>query len=201
MLKLPFAYYRNKDVIFLSKDLLGKYLMTKIGSEEITGGMIVETEAYNGINDKASHAYSNRRTKRNEMMYAKGGVSYVYVCYGIHCLFNIVTGNVNDPQAILVRAIKPIIGFASIMRRRKKDKISYSIASGPGILCQSLGIRLKHNGIPLDGSQIWVEDRKNKIATENIIASSRVGVDYAEEDALLPWRFRIKDNPWTSKNK
>lgn len=191
MAKIPLEYYHNDDVLFLSRDLLGKYLMTNVNGE-ITGGMITETEAYRGPEDKASHAYGNRRTKRTEVMFGEGGYSYVFKCYGIHSLFNIVTNRKDTPHAILIRAIQPEIGIDIMLRRRHKTKLDKTVASGPGTLTEALGIDCSHNGLPLIGPIIWLEDRGIKIAKEYIVESHRVGVDYAEEHAALPWRFILK---------
>lgn len=185
---LPVEYYRNPDVLFLSKDLLGKYLFTHIGST-VTGGIITETEAYQGPEDRASHAYGNRRTKRTETMFKAGGVCYVFQCYGIHNLFNVVTNEVDTPHAILIRAIKPMMGIEEMLRRRKKKKLDSRLTNGPGSLSQALGITTKHNGLPLTGPEIWLEDRNVKIPRGSITATPRIGVDYAGEDALLHWRF------------
>lgn len=187
---LPLDYYKSHDVVFLSRDLLGKFLFTQIDSI-ITGGMIIETEAYRAPEDRASHAYGNRRTKRNEIMYSEGGVSYVYQCYGIHALFNIVTNDIGIPHAILIRAIEPTVGIDEMLRRRKKDKIDRTLSGGPGTLTQALGITCKDNGLSLAGPRIWIENRGVYVPPESIISSPRVGVDYAGEDALLPWRFRL----------
>ncbi|MBA3958512.1 MAG: DNA-3-methyladenine glycosylase [Parachlamydiaceae bacterium] len=183
---LPREYYLNPDVLFLSRDLIGKYLMTKIGPT-VTGGMITETEAYRAPNDRASHAYNNRRTKRTETMFQEGGICYVYKCYGIHSLFNIVTNGEDFPHAILIRAIQPKIGIEEMLKRRHKTEVSSGLASGPGTLTQALGITTAHNELPLTGPTIWLEDRNVKI--ENIKTGPRIGVEYAQEDALLPWRF------------
>lgn len=190
MKTLPLKYYKHHDVVFLSRDLLGKYLFTHIGSK-ITGGMIIETEAYRAPEDRASHAFGNRRTKRNEVMYHEGGTSYVYQCYGIHALFNVVTNQADVPHAILIRAIKPEFGVEEMLRRRKKEKVDKTLSGGPGTVAQALGITLKHNGLKLTGPEIWIEDRGVVVAAEMILAGPRIGVDYAGEDALLPWRFRI----------
>src|SRR6185437_5047411 len=112
----------------------------------ITGGMIIETEAYRAPEDRASHAFGNRRTKRNEVMYHDGGRAYVYLCYGLHALFNVVTNEEGIPHAILIRAIKPEIGVEEMLRRRKKSKVDKTLASGPGTVSQALGITTKHNG-------------------------------------------------------
>lgn len=184
-------YYLQDDVVKLSRELLGKYLFTRF-DDKLTGGIIIETEAYRGPEDKASHAFGNRRTKRNEVMYHDGGISYVYLCYGIHSLFNIVTNKENIPHAILIRAIEPIAGVEYMLSRRGKHKLTPSLTSGPGALTVALGINTRHNGLPLEGPEIWVEDRGIKVPGKDIVAGPRVGVDYAGEDALLPWRFRLK---------
>lgn len=188
---LPDDYYLHQDVLHLSQDLLGKYLMTNF-DDVITGGMIIETEAYRGPEDKASHAFNNRRTNRNEVMYHKGGICYVYLCYGLHSLFNIVTNGEEIPHAVLIRAIKPEIGVEEMLRRRRKSKFDKTLTSGPGAVSQALGIHTKHNGLSLSGPSIWIEDHGITISSQDIITSPRVGVEYAKEHALLPWRFRMK---------
>ncbi len=190
MTKLTKDFYLRDDVVQISKDLLGKYLFTKIDGK-ITAGIITETEAYEGITDKASHAYNNRRTKRTEVMFAEGGISYVYLCYGIHHLFNVVTNVKNVPHAVLIRAVKPAEGNEMILLRRNADKMHSRISAGPGTVSQALGIRTEHSGLNLGGNKIWIEDKGIKVPKENIIAGPRIGVDYAEEDALLPYRFVI----------
>ncbi|MDD4869982.1 MAG: DNA-3-methyladenine glycosylase [Kiritimatiellae bacterium] len=199
MPKIKQSFFTRPDVIQISRELLGKYLFTKIGKSIITGGMIVETEAYAGPEDRASHAHGNRRTKRTEPMFHRGGIAYVYLCYGMYPLFNIVTNVENIPHAILVRAIQPTYGTAVILKRRNKTKLDRSVAGGPGALCKALGINLGHNGEKLTGRNIWLEDRDCILKTSQIVASPRVGVDYAGSHAKRPWRFRIKNNPWTSK--
>lgn len=187
---LALDYFQHDDVVFLSRDLLGKFLFTCIDGC-ITGGMITETEAYRGPEDRASHAYNNRRTPRNEVMYHRGGVAYVYRCYGIHNLFNIVTNIENIPHAILIRAIAPTIGIEQMEKRRRMPKESKSLTDGPGKVSQALGIDKGCNGLPLKGPLIWLEDRCVKIDSLKISAGPRIGVDYAGKDALLPWRFTI----------
>ncbi|MBX9851465.1 MAG: DNA-3-methyladenine glycosylase [Cytophagaceae bacterium] len=200
MSKLPREFYLREDVIQISKDLLGKFLFTRINGKT-TAGMIVETEAYMAPDDKASHAYGSRRTPRTEPFYKDGGISYVYLCYGIHYLFNIVTNYKNIPHAILIRAIEPKEGTETMLKRRRKTRVSYGLTAGPGSLSLALGITTKHNGLDLAGDMIWLEDKGIVIPEKEIIKSPRVGVAYAEEYAAKPWRFRIKDNPWTSKAK
>lgn len=190
MSKLTRDFYLRDDVVQISKDLLGKYLFTKIDGK-VTAGIITETEAYAGATDKASHAYKNRRTNRTEIMFAQGGLSYVYLCYGIHHLFNIVTNVKDIPHAVLIRAIKPMEGIDLILKRRKALKMHNKIASGPGTVSQALGILTKHNGLNLTGNEIWVEDKGITILKDAIISSPRIGVDYAEEDAKLLYRFNV----------
>jgi len=195
---LPMNFYRQADVLAVSKQLLGKCLFTCIDNQ-LTGGVIVETEAYKAPEDRASHAYGMKRTKRNEAMYQPGGISYVYLCYGIHALFNIVTNQEGIPHAILIRAIEPITGIKTMLARRRKSKTDRSLTGGPGALSQALGMTVQHNGLSLRGPKIWVEDIQVTVPENEILASPRVGIDYAGEDARLPWRFRIRNNPWTSK--
>jgi DNA-3-methyladenine glycosylase len=200
MSRLPKKFYTREDVIQISKDLLGKFLYTNIDGK-FTGGMIVETEAYHGAEDKASHAFGNKKTPRTEPFYEEGGISYVYLCYGIHYLFNIITNKKDIPHAVLIRAIEPTEGIEQMLHRRRMTKPLYNLTAGPGAMSMALGITTKHNAIDLRGNQIWLEDQNIKIAEENIIASPRVGVAYAKEYALKPWRFRVKGSLWTSKAK
>ncbi|GAL85399.1 3-methyladenine DNA glycosylase [Sporocytophaga myxococcoides] len=197
-MKLTKAFYTREDVITISKELLGKYLVTFIDGR-LTSGMIVETEAYLGAEDKASHAYGNRKTKRTEPFYKEGGIAYVYMCYGIHYLFNIITNKTDIPHAVLIRALEPSEGLDAMLERRKKTKLQPELTAGPGALSVALGISANHNETDLSGNEIWVEDRGVIVKNNEIIASPRVGVAYAKEYALKPWRFRIKDNPYTSK--
>lgn len=193
---LPLTYYQHDDVLFLSRDLLGKFLVTNIQGQ-LTSGMIVETEAYRGPEDRASHAYGARRTKRTEVMFHEGGKCYVYLCYGIHAIFNVITNRADFPHGVMIRSLEPVDGIQTMLKRRKKTKIEKTLTLGPGALTQALGITTVHSGLPLSGPLIWIEDRQIKVSSEDIIASPRIGIDYAMEHALLPWRYRIKDNPWT----
>lgn len=197
-MKLPFSYYLNQDVIFLAKNLLGKVLFTQIDGK-ITAGVIVETEAYFGIQDKASHAYGGRRTNRTEPMFGKGGVSYVYLCYGIHNLFNIVTSVEGEPHAVLVRAIEPLIGTDIMEARRNISANKPSISSGPGSAAKALGIDRSFNDKDLTGEEIWIEDHNIRYTDNEIVESPRVGIAYAQEHALLPLRFFVKGNKYVSK--
>jgi DNA-3-methyladenine glycosylase len=262
--KLQKSFFVREDTLQAAKELLGKYLLTNINGEGITGGKIVEVEAYLGAEDKASHGYNNRRTKRNENLYKEGGNAYVYFCYGMYYLFNVVTGSKNTANAVLIRAIEPEIGIDIMIQRKmrrlkskgdlsinktlkinsiinriapgleKNNIILNRITSGPGLLTIALGIDLRHNGIAIcenenmtidandsnnfnkfninndknisnnddeykNKLEIWLEDRSVNISNKDIIETVRIGVDYAEEHALLPWRFKIKGNNWVSK--
>jgi DNA-3-methyladenine glycosylase len=188
---LPLEFYQREDVLEISQDLLGKVLMTHINGVQ-TGGIITETEAYRGPEDRASHAFNGRRTKRNEVMYHQGGMAYVYLIYGIHSMFNIVTNNLGIPHAILIRAIMPTLGIEHMLTRRDKTKATPLLTNGPGTLAQALGINVIHNGLPLTGPVIWLEDHQIKIEKDLIIKGPRVGIDYAGEHASLPWRFIYK---------
>lgn len=198
MNKLSLSFYTRPDVVQISRDLLGKYLFTHINGVR-TGGKIVETEAYSGQNDKACHSHLGRRTERTEIMYHTGGVAYVYLTYGMHHLFNIVTNQQGLADAVLIRAIEPKEGIEEMMLRRGLQKVEKRLTAGPGVLSQALGISREDYGTPLSGSSIWVEDWKEEINEGEIIARPRVGIAYAGEDALLPWRFSIRENPWVSK--
>ena len=197
---LPVSFYTRKDVTRIAKDLLGKVLVTEFEGQ-YTSGMIVETEAYAGASDKASHAFGNRRTKRTEIMYKEGGAAYVYIIYGLYHLFNVVTHEAEIPHAVLVRAIEPLEGIDIMLKRRKQETLKPMLTAGPGALSAALGIHTRHTGYDLQGPEIYIEDRGIKIPAKHIIAGARVGVGYAQEDALLPYRFHVKDNPYVSKAK
>lgn len=198
--RLPLDFYLSEDVLTLSEKLLGKVLCTKINGT-LTSGVIVETEAYKAPKDKASHAYQNKLTDRTKVMFRPGGIAYVYLCYGIHHLFNVVTGPGEKAHAILVRALEPLDGVREMLKRRNMNKAETRLTAGPGSLSAALGISTALSGEPLatKPSKIWLEDRGIKVGS--VIKSPRVGVDYAEECAAWNWRFRVKDNIWTSKAK
>ena len=197
MSKLTVEFYQREDVLLISRELLGKVLYTNFHGK-LTSGIIVETEAYAGVTDKASHAYGGRRTKRTETMYAKGGSAYVYLCYGIHHLFNIVTNKENIPNAVLIRAIQPQDGIEIMLQRRNKKKVDQSFTAGPGSLTQALGITVKDSGTFLMDNLIWLEDQNINYTNQDILASPRVGVQYAGKDAQNPWRFQVEISPWVS---
>lgn len=197
-LKLPESFYLGADVVAISKSLLGKYIFTCIDGL-LTGGYIVETEAYNGVIDKASHAFGNRLTKRTQTMFEKGGVAYVYLCYGIHEMLNVVTAEEGNPKAILIRAIEPTEGIDIIKIRRGMESIKPNITAGPGSVAKALGIDRKLNGISLQSDTLWIEDRGLSFANDQVAAVPRIGVAYAGQDALLPYRFYVKGNVYVSK--
>lgn len=198
MSKLSSGFYQQEDVVALAWQLLGKRLYTCVNGV-LTGGIIVETEAYNGITDKASHAYGNRYTPRTAPMYQAGGISYVYLCYGIHYLFNVVTGRENNPQAVLIRGIEPLEGTEIMLERRNMTRLLPRITAGPGALAKALGIDKQLNAKILTGNEIWIEDGTISYKDSQTVASPRIGVAYAQEHAFLPWRFYVKGNPYVSK--
>lgn len=200
MSKLPSAFYQQQDVVMVARQLLGKQLTTRF-NDIITAGIIVETEAYAGVTDRASHAFGGRRTPRTEIMYAPGGVAYVYLCYGIHHLFNVVTSMAGVPHAVLIRAIEPVIGIDTMLHRCGKAVLSAKLTAGPGNLSRALGIDRLHTGEHLEGEQIWIEDVGYQLAATEIVSTTRVGVHYARQDAYLPYRFYIRGNPWVSNGK
>lgn len=188
MNRLQKSYFLGHDVLAIARDLLGKYLFT-MKDGQLAGGIISEVEAYKGTTDKASHAYGGRRTRRNEMMYHEGGVVYMYLCYGMHHMLNIVTNEEDIPDAVLIRGIIPTHGEELMLRRTGKSRMSCDIGSGPGKVSKLLGLTVADNGCPLTGDTVWVEDRGLQIPDNQIEITPRIGVDYAGEDALLPYRF------------
>jgi DNA-3-methyladenine glycosylase len=190
-MKLEKAAYLGTDVVFLARDFIGKVLCTNIQGN-CCSGIITETEAYAGINDRASHAWGDRRTARTEPMYLDGGIAYIYLIYGMYSLFNIVTAPAGTPHAILVRAIHPLDGI-EFMKQRRKTSTMKSMTDGPGKLSLAMGLHYSDSGEDLCGSKIWIEDRGIKLEKNKIISGPRVGIDYAGKDALLPYRFRLSD--------
>ncbi len=197
--KLSNEFYRHEDVLGIARSLIGKQIFTQIDGY-LTGGIIAETEAYNGISDRASHAYGGRKTNRTEVMYREGGIAYVYFSYGMHYLFNVVTGKKDNPQAVLIRGIIPAIGIETILKRRNQVKINSATVNGPAKLCQALGISLKQNTISLQSDTLWIEEAR-KIGPGEIFITTRVGIDYAGEDASLPYRFILMDKDYRTAKK
>jgi DNA-3-methyladenine glycosylase len=197
MEKLPESFYQRPNVLTIAKELLGKVLITKWNGI-VTSARIVETEAYAGAIDKASHAYGGRRTKRNEIMYTRGGVAYVYFIYGIHHLFNVVTNLDETPHAILIRGAEPLRGIKEMLKRTGKEKLDNTLTRGPGNLSKALGIYTLHSGTSLMDKTLFIADDGWRYKKKEIASSPRIGVDYAGKDALLPYRFFIKGNPYVS---
>jgi DNA-3-methyladenine glycosylase len=196
-MKLDEHFFLGTDVVKIARNLLGKALFTNIDGI-VTGGLIVETEAYSW-KERGCHAYNARKTNRNAIMFEPGGHAYVYLCYGIHHLFNVVTNVAGTADAVLIRALEPLAGVEVMKVRRGKIANPYLLTSGPGKLTRALGIDLSFNGKYLLDSEVWLEDVGKKIAKTDIEASARIGIDYAGEDALLPWRFTIRGNKWVSR--
>lgn len=189
MMKLNRDFFLEPDVLHIAKSLLGKVLVTNIDGL-LTSGVICETEAYAGISDKASHAYGGRRTSRTDIMFREGGLAYVYLCYGIHSLFNVVTNIEGVPHAVLIRGIQALDGLPVILQRLDKSLYSPDLTNGPGKVSKALGIHYTHSGLDLMGSTIWLEDRAYSFSS--YVTTSRIGVDYAGDHALLPYRFLAK---------
>ena len=194
------SFYQRDDVVSIARDLIGKMVVTSFEGR-LTSAIIVETEAYNGIIDKASHAFGGRNTSRTAVMFGEGGRAYVYLCYGIHHLFNVVTNNKGTPHAVLIRGVEPVDGIDIMLARTGKQVADASLTRGPGNVSKALGINTGHTGMLLTTPPLIIAESDSIIATKNIIASKRIGVDYAAEDALLPYRFFIKGNRYVSGNK
>jgi DNA-3-methyladenine glycosylase len=191
------SFYLNEIVTEIAKALLGKVLVTNI-NKILTSGIIIETEAYSWI-ERGCHAYQQRKTTRNEPMFDKGGVSYVYLCYGVYELFNVVTNKEGIADAVLIRALEPRDGLHEMVRRTKA-KSPARITSGPGKLTRALAISGKHNRIDLiSGEKVWIEDQGIKYRPSQINSSCRIGLNIKNDDARLPWRFTVKGNPWLSQ--
>jgi DNA-3-methyladenine glycosylase len=200
MKKLDTGFYNRADVVKIAKELIGKVLVTQLAGI-ITSGRIVETEAYAGAIDRASHAFGGRRTNRTEVMFKAGGTAYVYLCYGIHHLFNVVTNQKDIPHAVLIRAVDPIQGINAMLERTGKKRADYTLTKGPGNVSKALGIHTGHTGWNLLEDEIYIAADDFVANKKDIIATPRIGVDYAGEDAKLPYRFILKNNPYVSGKK
>jgi len=195
---LPRSFYLRPNVVQIAKELLGKLLVTRIDGN-LTSGIILETEAYEGVTDRASHAFGGRRTARTEIMYRIGGTAYIYLCYGVHSLFNVVTNLEEIPHAILIRAISPVDGTGLIQKRLGANRKPDDKLMGPGMVSKALGIHFSLSGLDLTKKSrkmidpsIWIEDPGKLVPSNAILVSERIGVVYAGKDALLPYRFRVK---------
>ena len=195
--KLPASYYVNEDAQAVSRDLLGKLLVVPAEDGSRVSGMIVETEAYLGVIDKAAHSFGGRRTARNEVTYASGGHAYVFFIYGMYFQLNVVTGLKDQPHVSLIRAVEPVEGI-EVMRERRGKMPDDNLTSGPGTLCIAMGIGRRFNGEDLNGDRIWIEEHRSFPESE-IAAGPRIGIDYAEEFAEMPWRYWVDGNRFVSK--
>lgn len=195
--KLPRSFYTRANVLTVARDLLGKLLVVPAANGMRVSGYIVETEAYRGPEDRASHAFGGRRTNRTETMYGLGGTSYVYFVYGMYHQFNVVTNYHDIPHAVLIRAIEPVEGI-EVMRKRRGDHTDRNLTSGPGKLCIALGIDRKLDRTDLLGDEVWLEEGV-KVPRSKIVSGPRVGIDYAQEWIHKPWRFWVRDNPFVSR--
>jgi DNA-3-methyladenine glycosylase len=198
MKKLSLAFYKRPDVVAIAKELLGKVVYTCIDGH-VTSGRIVETEAYVAMIDKASHAYGGRRTARNEHMYEAAGTAYVYICYGMHQMLNVVTNEKDIPDAVLIRAVEPLEGISIMLQRTGKLKPDATLTKGPGNVGKALGISKKHSGLLLVDDEIFIyADAHSVLREDQIGVSKRIGVESAGADALLPYRFYVKGNRFVS---
>jgi DNA-3-methyladenine glycosylase len=198
---LPLAFYQRPDVLAVARELLGKHVFTCLDGE-LTGGRIVETEAYRHEGDPSITLHLQRKARQAQALYQPGGHAYLYTVYRVHTLFNLTVNDAAHPDAVLIRAIEPLEGLDVMLRRRGLTQVARNLTAGPGVLSQALGLTPALNGEPLTGPHIWLADAGEIIADDNVLASSRVGLEYAGEEAVaLPWRFRVKDSKWTSPAK
>lgn len=196
--KLPLSFYQREDVVQIAHELLGKDLYTNIAGQ-LCGGTIIETEAYRGPDDRGSHAFNDRRTPRNEMMYQAGGCVYMYICYGIHDMLNIVSGMEGMSHAILIRALEPHTGIDIMRERRNIVSKDQRLCQGPGALAQAMGLKKTHNGIDLQEDMIWINETGITYSDDEIISSPRVGMNFEGAYKLIPWRFYVKGNSFVSR--
>jgi DNA-3-methyladenine glycosylase len=198
---LNLRFFLRGDVLAVAREMLGKHVFTCIDGE-LTGGRIVETEAYRHEGDPSITLHLQRKRKQAEALYQPGGHAYLYTVYRVHTLFNITVNDAAHPDAVLIRAIEPLQGVEIMLRRRGLAKLARNLTAGPGVLSQALGLTPALNGELVTGPHIWLAEAGESIAEENVLASSRVGLEYAGEEAVaLPWRFRVKDSKWTSPAK
>jgi len=186
---LDLHFFQREDVLKIAEELIGKKISTHFNGQTVEA-LIVETEAYNGVEDRACHAFGGRRTARTETMYQAGGIAYIYLCYGIHHLFNFVTSTENDPKAVLLRGVMPIGGMELVLERRKKSKFNAEIGIGPGAASQVLGFHSLQSGMSLVRTpELLITESAFNYQQLPIRELPRIGVDYAGEDAKLPYRF------------
>lgn len=199
---LNYDFY-NRDTLIVAKELLGKNLIRTINGQKLIS-RIVETEAYIGPIDKAAHSYNNKKTARNEVMFADAGHAYIYFIYGMYYCFNIVTEEKDKPCAVLIRATQPLEGLDLMSINRYKKSLSditkyqyKNLTNGPSKLCMALNLDKNLNGINLFTEELYVEE--SNYNNFEVVETTRINIDYAEEARFFPWRFYIKDNPWVSQ--
>jgi DNA-3-methyladenine glycosylase len=198
--KLDRSFYDRKDVVKIARELLGKILVTRWDGVR-SSGRIVETEAYAGVNDRACHAFGGRRTARTADLYGAPGTVYIYICYGMHHLFNVITNKKEIPHAVLVRALEPLEGIEQMLTRTGKTIAEYTLTKGPGNLARAMGMSKLHSGGDVFSEEIFIEDDGLRYKKDQIVVTKRIGVESAREDAELPYRFIVKGNPWVSARK
>lgn len=198
--KLKLNFYDRKNVVSIAEDLLGKILVTQIDGLR-TSGRIVETEAYAGINDRASHAFGGKRTARSEHLYGPPGTLYMYICYGMHHLVNVITNKKDIPHGVLIRALEPLEGVEWMLKRTGKTKLDFTLTRGPGNLARAMGLSKSQSGGNFFSEEIFIEDDGTRYKKNQILVTHRIGVESAREDAELPYRFIVKGNPYVSARK
>ena len=197
--RLKRDFYTRADTLTVARELLGKRLVVPDADGRRVSGRIVEVEAYLGVEDAAAHSYGGRRTRRTETMYAVGGTAYVFFVYGMHHQFNVVTGPVGQPHAVLIRGVEPEEGV-EVMRERRPVSKERELTSGPGKLCRALGLDLSYDGADLTKRErVWLEETGVRFESDEVASGARIGVDYAGEDALKPWRFWVEGNVYVSR--
>jgi DNA-3-methyladenine glycosylase len=195
--KLPREFYTRSNVLTVARELLGKLLVVPTSTGRRVSGIIVETEAYRGPQDRAAHSYGGRRTRRTETMYGIGGTAYVFFVYGMYNQFNVVTNAEDAPHAVLIRALEPFEGI-ELIRKRRHGQPDHNLTNGPGKLCLALGIDRRLDGADLLGNRVWLEQGEH-VPRSRIMSGPRIGIDYAEEWVHKPWRFWLKDNHYVSR--
>jgi DNA-3-methyladenine glycosylase len=198
--KLETGFYDRKDVLIIARELLGKILVTQLDGIR-SSGRIVETEAYAGVNDRACHAFGGRRTARSEDLYGAPGTVYIYICYGMHHLFNVITNKKEIPHAVLIRALEPLEGVEQMLMRTGKSTADFTLTKGPGNLSRALGLSKMNSGTNLFSDEVFIEDDGFRYNKNQIRITRRIGVESAREDAELPYRFIVSGNPYVSAKR
>lgn len=200
-MKLGLDFYQRPDVLQIARELLGKHLYTNINGV-ITTGRVVETEAYRHEGDHSLALHLQRKRRQAQGLYQPGGHAYIYTVYDRHALFNLTTHDAAHPDAVLIRAVEPLVGIEEMLRRRGLGALVRALTAGPGVLSQALGITPALSGTALNGDALWFEDHGEPVADADVLASARVGLAYAGPEAAgLPWRFRVRTSRWTSPAK